>query len=459
MRQHTRPLVRFVRTPKGILLGVFFGLLAVSTVKLGIGSTVPRVVVAAAIAGGLDVALTYVRRRTWIVPDGAILTGMIVAFILRPQESWSVLALAVAIAIVSKQALRTRWSNVLNPAAFALVVAAIALHTGQNWWGALPDLGLIGTLILLATGVFIADRINKLPMILAFFAAYFTLFSLASTFDSATVAEAFRTPDLQAALFFAFFMLDDPPTSPVRHEDQVVFGIIVAAVAYFVFKQYGGVYFLPVGLLVGNVWESGRRLVVSRVRVRGIHVPEPIRNVRAISGVATAVVALLLLLATAAGGPPGNGQPARVADASVRPGATARPDATAPSSYPFLSDFNADLAGTYSQTRSGDTTALTVDATMSGDLTLKLHLELTTEGGGGQVRPTVTVNKAQLLDPRTSAVVCNGELTAFNSQEVRATCAGAGPYQGVSMVLNPIMNADSGSTVSGSISGTMARAQ
>jgi len=43
--------------------------------------------------------------------------------------------------------------------------------------------------------------------------------------DPAWVAEIFRTPDLQAALYFAFFILTDPPTSPVRHGSQIVCGV------------------------------------------------------------------------------------------------------------------------------------------------------------------------------------------------------------------------------------------
>jgi Na+-translocating ferredoxin:NAD+ oxidoreductase RnfD subunit len=262
----TRPLVRFLRTPKGLLLIIFVGLLAISSLKLGTNVVTSKVVVAAVTAAAIDMAVTYWLQGDWILPDGAVLTGMIVAFVLRPQETWFVLLLTVAVAILSKHALRTRWSNILNPAAFALVVAAILLHTGQSWWGALPDLGMIGVGVLLVVGAFIADRLNKLPMVLTFFAAYFALFTLASFFDSNTVAETFRTPDLQAALFFAFFMLDDPPTSPVRYEDQVVFGMIVATVAYVVFTQFGGVYYLPAGLLAGNIWESGRRVVFSRLR-------------------------------------------------------------------------------------------------------------------------------------------------------------------------------------------------
>lgn len=473
----TRPLVRFLRTPKGLLLVIFLGLLAVSSLKLGGNVVMSKVIVAAVTAAAIDIAVTYLRRRRWILPDGAVLTGMIVAFVLRPQESWLVLVVIVAVAILSKHALRTHWSNIVNPAALALVVAALVFQTGQNWWGALPDLGIIGAVVLLVAGVFIADRINKLPMILAFFGAYFTMFSVASIFRSATVAETFRTPDLQALLFFAFFMLDDPPTSPVRHEDQIVFGMVVAAVAYFIFMQFGGVYFLAAGLLAGNLWESGRRLAFSRIRTRGAAAPGrarsvssassasspvklQIRSLRVASGAATALVALLLLgaagIATTSGNEP---SATTAADASVQQEVSAQQPAQPNAPYPFLESFNADLSGTYSQTGNASASSLTIDATTTGDLTLKVHLELATTGGGGQTPSTVTVNKTQLLSVDANAVVCDGKLTAFNRQLVRATCDGAGPYQGVRMTFEPILNTDSASTLSGSLGGTMERTQ
>lgn len=485
----SRPVVRFLRTPKGLLLILFVGMLAVALLNLDNRVVVTsNVLVAALAAAATDMALTYVRRREWILPDGAILTGMIVAFILRPQESWSVLVATVAVAIVSKHALRTHWSNIVNPAALALVVAAVVFSAGQSWWGALPDLGVIGAIVVLVTGGFIAERLNKLPMILAFFAAYVTLFAVASIFRSSAVAETFVTPDLQAVLFFAFFMLDDPPTSPVRHEDQVVFGIIVAAVAYFVFMRFGVVYFLPAGLVVGNVWESVRRLVVRRMSTRAAAAAGPARgslspgwspiklqmhNLRIAAGAATALVALLLLGVAGVmtlGNEPSvtNATEVSVQQAVAAP-TTATPQQVAtppqvtpeqpaqPGGYPFLASFNGDLAGTFAQTSTGTGSSLSVDATTTGDITLKLHIELVTTGGGGQTPSTVTMNKAQLLSVDTNAVVCDGRLTSFNRQLVRATCDGAGPYQGVRMTFDPILTTDSATTLSGSISGTMER--
>jgi Na+-translocating ferredoxin:NAD+ oxidoreductase RnfD subunit len=64
---------------------------------------------------------------------------------------------------------------------------------------------------------------------------------------------------LQAALFFAFFILTDPPTSPVKYVDQLVCGAIVAAASFATFELVGAACYLLAGVLVGNVWEAWRR--------------------------------------------------------------------------------------------------------------------------------------------------------------------------------------------------------
>jgi hypothetical protein len=78
------------------------------------------------------------------------------------------------------------------------------------------------------------------------------------------VAEIFRTPDLQMALYFAFFILTDPPTSPVKNRDQVICGVIVAFVSYGVFEWVGAAYYLLAGVLAGNLWEAWRRYAARR---------------------------------------------------------------------------------------------------------------------------------------------------------------------------------------------------
>ncbi len=216
----------------------------------------------------IDAPILRLRERTWQFPSGALLTGLIVAMILSPQEPWYVAAATSAIAIVSKYVLRTRTANLFNPAALALVGTFYVFDTGQSWWGALPDVTPYALVVLFAGGMFITDRVNKAPMVLAFLGAYYLLFTMTSfVSDPARVAEVFRTPDLQAVLFFAFFILTDPPTSPAKYRHQIVCGVIVAAASYAVFEWVGAAYYLLAGVLVGNAWEGVRRARSRKERV------------------------------------------------------------------------------------------------------------------------------------------------------------------------------------------------
>ena len=75
------------------------------------------------------------------------------------------------------------------------------------------------------------------------------------------VAEIFRAPDLQAVLFFAFFILTDPPTSPVKYRrSAAVCGASSRSSSFAIFEWIGAVYYLLAGVLVGNVWEAWRRV-------------------------------------------------------------------------------------------------------------------------------------------------------------------------------------------------------
>jgi Na+-translocating ferredoxin:NAD+ oxidoreductase RnfD subunit len=273
-----RPLTeirRFFRTPKGLLIIVLTILTALGA--LGEGSRVATGLASAVgVAVLIDALVLRKLRGAWEFPSGAFLTGLLVAMVLTPQEPWYVPACTSAIAVLSKYIFRTRTANVFNPAALAIVATFYMFDTGQDWWGALPDMGPIALAVLLATGVFIADRVNKLPLVLAFLGGYYLLFTVAAFLgDPKQVAEIFRTPDLQAVLFFAFFILTDPPTSPVKYPDQLMCGAIVAAASYAVFELVGAAYYLLAGVLVGNVWEAWRRAHLRTGSPSSLHTPGP----------------------------------------------------------------------------------------------------------------------------------------------------------------------------------------
>jgi Na+-translocating ferredoxin:NAD+ oxidoreductase RnfD subunit len=260
---------RFFRTPKGLLILVFGVLLAAAAAGTGVSLVTPGVVAAVATAMLIDAPLIRWHRGRWHVPDGALLSGLIVAMVLSPHQPWYVAAVTSAFAILSKYPLRMRTANIFNPAALALFASYFVFHTGQSWWGALPELSPFALTLLIATGAFITQRVNKVPVVLAFLGSYYTLITLtAFVGNPAHVAELYRAPDLHAALFFAFFMVTDPPTSPPKHRDQLIYGTIVGVTSYAMYVLVGAVYYLLAGLLVANVWEAWRRNATARQRQR-----------------------------------------------------------------------------------------------------------------------------------------------------------------------------------------------
>jgi Na+-translocating ferredoxin:NAD+ oxidoreductase RnfD subunit len=256
---------RFFRTPKGLLIIVLTVLVAAAAVGTGVALVTPGVLAAVVTAMLIDAPLIRWRRGRWHVPDGALLSGLIVAMVLSPHQPWYVAAVTSAVAILSKYPLRVRTANIFNPAAFALVATFYVFNTGQSWWGALPELSPFALTLLIATGAFITHRVNKVPVVLAFLGSYYALITLSAfAGNPAHVAQLYRAPDLHAALFFAFFMVTDPPTSPPKHRDQLIYGVIVGVTSYAMFALVGSVYFLLAGLLVANVWEAWRRKAATK---------------------------------------------------------------------------------------------------------------------------------------------------------------------------------------------------
>jgi|SRR5579883_1162248 len=253
-------VARFFRTPKGLLIVIFAILTVLAAPHEGLRRVGPGLASAILVAGFIDVFLLRRMNNYWEFPSGAILTGWIIAMVLSPFEPWYVGAATSAIAVFSKYIFRSRFANIFNPAALAIVITFYIFDTGQSWWGALPELAPIALAVLFVTGIFIADRVNKIPMVLIFLGVYYFLFTLAAFFGNpAHVSEIYRAPDLHAVLYFAFFILTDPPTSPIKYPHQLWYGVIVAVTSFAVFELVGVVYYLLAGVLIGNLWEAGRR--------------------------------------------------------------------------------------------------------------------------------------------------------------------------------------------------------
>ena len=174
-------------------------------------------------------------------PLSPIITALSLTLLLR-TDVVAVAALAAAIAISSKFLLRVRGKHVFNPANFALVSLMLlsdAAWVSSGQWGSAAT----GAFALACLGFIVLTRARRAETTFAFLAMYaLLLIGRALWLDDPLSIPAHQLQN-GALLIFAFFMISDPKTSPDTRTGRVVYGALVASVAYtiqFIFYEPNG---------------------------------------------------------------------------------------------------------------------------------------------------------------------------------------------------------------------------
>lgn len=267
------PLQKYLRTPKGFVLMLLLALMVIGAFYAPDRRGILNVGIAMATAVVLDFIVAVLRRQEkHLFSDGGIVTGAIIGLVLAPTVSVPITVVTTAAAIAAKHVLKTGRKPWFNPAAVGLLFSSVVLHTGQSWWGDLADLHAIEIVFLVVAGYLMTSRINKFPQVFSFLGTYFVILAVTGYMHWGHVAftpgDALRTPLINSALFMAFFMLTDPPTSPGKYKDQVLFGIISGAIGTAIYLLFGGLNYWLIGLLVANAWKvwASRQALPSTVK-------------------------------------------------------------------------------------------------------------------------------------------------------------------------------------------------
>jgi Na+-translocating ferredoxin:NAD+ oxidoreductase RnfD subunit len=257
---------------------------------LGFQVSVPQILAAIVTCAVLELALTFRRRRAFVWPASAMLTGSGVALILRvpgtPPDAWStdkwyLFAGIAAFSLVTKYVIRYRGSHVFNPSNIGLVVAFVALGSSRAepldfWWGPLDAWMVAAYAVILVGGVLITARLRLLAAAATF---WITLAAgiavLAASGHSMTARWAFApvsgfdfwrvivtSPEV---LIFVFFMLTDPKTVPAGRVGRVVFGFLVAVASTLLIAPQTNEFGTKVALLGGLVVICAGRPVLDRM--------------------------------------------------------------------------------------------------------------------------------------------------------------------------------------------------
>jgi Na+-translocating ferredoxin:NAD+ oxidoreductase RnfD subunit len=265
---------QWIRTPKGYVIIALVGLLVIAAIWSLDIKGIANSIIAVGVSSIVDIICSRMAKRNRTLPDGAVITGLIIALILSTTTSWSIVAATSFMAVLSKHLLAHKKKPIFNPAAFGLLLSILFFRTGQSWWGAFGDLPAWTVVFLLIGGYTVTNRVNKFPQVFSFLGTYFVLLLIMGIFHVGDAADALRSPFINATLFFALFMLTDPPTSPAQNKDQVIFGILSAVVGAVVYGFFGGLMYLFIGLLIGNLyhlWKTRLALRVSKLQERRYH--------------------------------------------------------------------------------------------------------------------------------------------------------------------------------------------
>lgn len=251
-------LLQWLKSPKCYVFTTLVLYLLAATLGVHDTKGLQNAGIAVAVCVSLDFLISLVKGRKRFVPDSAAITGLILALILGMTTTWPSIAATSAIAIVSKHLLSFRKKPLFNPAAFGLLVSIPLFHTGQSWWGAFGDLPAWTVGFLLVGGYIVVNRVNKFPLVFSYLATFLALLFVLDRFDPVTAFDAYRPPFINAVLFFSFFMLTDPPTSPAKVWDQILFGFLASAAGVTIYALFGGLSYLFIGLFIGSLYHLAR---------------------------------------------------------------------------------------------------------------------------------------------------------------------------------------------------------
>ena len=246
--QYVRAISRLPRPAR--LLWIVLAFLGLYGVLFGLdGMGALGLLVLPSVAAEVDLGFQTLRFRSVRFPDAALATGMLVALVLPPTVPLLQAGAVTVAAIALRHTLRVGPRPVFNPAASAVLLGALLFGMAPAWWGA------ISLSLVLAIGILVTLRTAGSWRLPAGFLAAYVGFSLPR---NAFLGGAI-TPQLlllgaldPAILFFTFFMVAEPRSSPIVSMDRLFFAVAVG-MASALLPAVTPTLAPLVALLLGNV--------------------------------------------------------------------------------------------------------------------------------------------------------------------------------------------------------------
>lgn len=247
------------------------GLLVYSSVVFGELDRLIAGIVIVVLYALFDLLLIYVRRKNLFMPVSSLISAFILSVIALPELPPIWFVLLPLLAVLAKHFLKFgRSRHLLNPAAFALGIAAFLIPS-VSWWGvawgriSVEAVSSVLFIVIVAAGIFITWYQRRWDIVLPFLAAYGILLSVLFLIQGIPAGRLYEVIQPlvfdSTVFFFATVMLIEPITSAFgRLRDRLWYAIFVAffaaAISYLsTITLFSSVNIYPLvhGLLLGNL--------------------------------------------------------------------------------------------------------------------------------------------------------------------------------------------------------------
>ena len=185
--------------------------------------------------------------RTQRNPESELITALILALIVGPLDpliysNLLLLAGVGAISQASKYLLAINKKHIFNPAAVAVLLAALFLHQGASWW--VGDRHLLWIMVI--GGALILHKLRWFHLSLSFLIPYLAVL---------TAQQGWRLDYLailSPLLFFSTVMLIEPLTSPTGRRKRILYGVCTALILAGLINYSSLPYTLELALTMAN---------------------------------------------------------------------------------------------------------------------------------------------------------------------------------------------------------------
>jgi Na+-translocating ferredoxin:NAD+ oxidoreductase RnfD subunit len=202
---------------------LFLGLLAASLAFIGKDALFVFSISLALISAVLiDAVFSYLKDKKLTISESAIISGLIIGFVLASDSRWWVIFAASLLAISSKYLVRINKKHIFNPAAFGIFLSILLFKADTQWKGAYL------WYIIIPAGTYFIYKIRKVELVASYLVAALGLFAIQALLQNTPLGNIFG----YLSYFYIFIMLIEPKTTPLKPKGKIIFGISVAVVIF-----------------------------------------------------------------------------------------------------------------------------------------------------------------------------------------------------------------------------------